>query len=569
MDTTGKKQLIWLIVACLLFIYFYSMVHELAKALGTQKLRELFNQGGFMGACRQMPWGKALSSAARQWLLLALIIAFSGWGRPYFERFSQLLLAVPRPYFLLGVVGMAFAIHLGIFYCKYMFFPRSGDSHAYLFQARVLLKGRLSIPSHPLREFFDSDWIINNGRMYAQYTLGNSIMLALGYLVGAPWLVNPLLAALALIFIYRSALELFGEQIARYSVLLLLATPLYHVELPSSYLSHAPTLFFLSIFVYYFIRSCRQGDRPWQALAAGAALGMAFNTRPMTALCASLPLLAWAGYSSLRDWRVFSRRWLFFFLGVLPFILLFLGANWAQNGSPFVSGYSVYNNNALLDLSKQRYSPTKAILTLLFRLYLLAGLLARYPLSGGMILFVIALTFIRFKPVYLFLWAAFLVTCLGYLPAATAVWQYRYYYTPAIFLLFLLPLGLYWLGDWLRENFHFSSASSLLSAFLLAGVLCSSAAAYRQGVKPYPWMLVFKRPHDTAQRANLQNALVFIREVEYFYPRWYCRNFPDFDKAPIIWALDLGDEYNRKLLDYYPKRHAYLYIKGKLVPYGR
>jgi hypothetical protein len=58
-----------------------------------------------------------------------------------------------------------------------------------------------------------------------------------------------------------------------------------------------------------------------------------------------------------------------------------------------------------------------------------------------------------------------------------------------------------------------------------------------------------------------------------FAYRDWTRNGPDIDGQEIVWARDMDTEHNRRLLDYYKDRHAWLLdvdISGtKLLPYPR
>jgi len=578
----------------LIVVYGYALLDGLFTSQGLEMMRHFHHQGDWqsmLSLLRQLPWLKSLAAASLQWGFLLGILLLATWARSPLERMAEWLVSFPRPYFLLTLVILAFTASLAVFYFNYQFFPRSGDAHALLFQARVLAKGALSVPSHAAREFFNSDYIINNGRMYAEYPLGTSFMLMWGVFLGIPWLINPLLAALALVFVYYTANELYGELIARYGVLILLASPLYF-SLPPSYLSHAPQLFFLSVFIYFFLKTInvgadlrvcpnsggqrrpplqgfRPGDRSkhqnWHPLVAGVALGMALNTRPMTALTFSLPLLAWASYLLLKDWQAFYRKALIFLLGLLPFLLGLFLINQLQNGHPLVFGHQVYNGpRPTFGFNLPGYNFRQAVNTYLFRLGLLLKSLIYPPLSAGGLLVLIALSFMNFKKRNYLLWGFFALTSLGYLPVLSAVWHVRYYYTASLYLLLLLPLGISNLGQWLKENFQLAGASSLLSAFLLISLLSSLAAAYRSGLSPNVWTQALRRPYDIVAQAKLNDALVFVRNTEHFYPEWYTRNSPELND-PVLWVRDLGKR-NQELMVFYPERKAYLYDKGKLTP---
>ena len=96
--------------------------------------------------------------------------------------------------------------------------PHVQDSVTYLFQAQTLARGRLTAPAPPLAEaeatphFAQEFLLVRHGRWFGKYTPGYPMLLALGVLVRAPWLVNPLLAALAVAVMFPLSKELMGDR---------------------------------------------------------------------------------------------------------------------------------------------------------------------------------------------------------------------------------------------------------------------------------------------------------------------------------------------------------------------
>ncbi|MFB0564999.1 MAG: hypothetical protein ACETWK_04905, partial [Candidatus Aminicenantaceae bacterium] len=80
--------------------------------------------------------------------------------------------------------------------------PHINDEISYLFQANIFKSGKLYAPSSCEKEFFNFTHIINNGKWYSQYTPGYPFLLMLALFINAPWLLNPLLAALSIILFY-------------------------------------------------------------------------------------------------------------------------------------------------------------------------------------------------------------------------------------------------------------------------------------------------------------------------------------------------------------------------------
>ncbi len=62
-------------------------------------------------------------------------------------------------------------------------------------------------------------------RWYSQYPPGHPFFLMLGLLIGAPWIINPIFAALSAILLYKCALLYYGVREARLSTLLYCVSP--------------------------------------------------------------------------------------------------------------------------------------------------------------------------------------------------------------------------------------------------------------------------------------------------------------------------------------------------------
>jgi len=59
--------------------------------------------------------------------------------------------------------------------------------------------------------------------------------------------------------------------------------------------------------------------------------------------------------------------------------------------------------------------------------------------------------------------------------------------------------------------------------------------------------------------------LVFVRySPQHLFHEWI-HNAADIDRADVVWAADLGEEENRKLIEYYPTRRAWL-VEPDAVP---
>jgi hypothetical protein len=225
---------------------------------------------------------------------------------------------------------------------SYVFFrhiPHIHDEIAYLFQSKIFLQGRLYVPSPCGGNAFDFPHMINNGKWYSQYPPGYPLLLLIGLMAGMPWIVNPLLAALAVIVLYYLGREIYGEKEGRLAAFLG-AISIWFLMTSSTMLSHTGSMFFFAVFLLYL---CKSLDRPSLGcgLTAGLALGVAFLIRPFNVAVISIPFLVFYGLRSLPDLRrrlpnMAGLAAVFFM--ALTFLLAY---NTLTNGHPLSMGYVV------------------------------------------------------------------------------------------------------------------------------------------------------------------------------------------------------------------------------------
>ena len=223
--------------------------------------------------------------------------------------------------------------------------PHIQDSVTYLFQAQTLARGALTAPAPPLATaeataHFDQEFLlVRDGRWFGKYPPGWPALLAVGIRLGAPWLVNPLLAVLTAALLFQLE-RLFGVQgsggagergrtapAAHHSspampspqpsptgrgsatgllntdllITVLLTTSPFFLIMSGSLMAHSAELFWVALFMVAWSRSLAGGSatrptRRW-AIVAGLALGALFLTRQFTALTIGLVFGATLGAS--------------------------------------------------------------------------------------------------------------------------------------------------------------------------------------------------------------------------------------------------------------------------------
>ena len=215
------------------------------------------------------------------------------------------------------------------------------DTTSYLFQAKIFARGKLYLDPPPEFGFSSSPHInILNGKWYSKYPFGNALLLTLGVLINAPWIVPTLIPAITLILIYLLVKEIYSVQTAMFATILLMISPAFAI-MGATWFSEYANRFFLALFLLFLIKSIRQIK--WQfAAVSGFALGYAFNTRPLTAFAFGVCGGAFTAYEvakSKKRNQLFKTVMIF----LIPFtfmIFLCLAWNYYFTGNPLKFTYN-------------------------------------------------------------------------------------------------------------------------------------------------------------------------------------------------------------------------------------
>ena len=203
--------------------------------------------------------------------------------------------AEPGPPDRFALSTAAFVTILAGILCIYSYerHPHVTDEVAYLTQARFFAAGALTMPAPPVPEGFEVYLMdIKGDNWYAVPPPGWPIMLAVGSLVGLPWLVNPFLAGINVLLTYVFLRELYPRSFARISVFLLALSPWY-VFLGMSFMTHMFSLTCALVATIGVAWSRRDGKAMWAGFG-GLALGMMSLVRPLEAVAMAGLLGLWA-----------------------------------------------------------------------------------------------------------------------------------------------------------------------------------------------------------------------------------------------------------------------------------
>lgn len=204
----------------------------------------------------------------------------------------------------LAGVAMFFAFTCYIALAQYQAQPHILDASAYVMQAKIFASGRLAAPVPANLDAFQGPFMVaHDGRWFAQYPPGTSLLLAVGYVLRVPWVIEPLLGAFALWGIYRLGRAWYGRATAWVAILLGALSP-FLSYLAAAYLSHVPALFFEVFFLLCLTRYVRRQRTRDLILAAACWSGLLLTRE----LSAALLGLAVPAYLAATHWRALWRK---------------------------------------------------------------------------------------------------------------------------------------------------------------------------------------------------------------------------------------------------------------------
>jgi hypothetical protein len=206
------------------------------------------------------------------------------------------------------------------------------DEVAHLFHAKVFLSGRSAAPApSPSEAFLIVHTGITPAGWVSQFPPGQTVLLALGLLLHAEWLVNPVLGGFDTILVYLVARRLYGRRTALVAAFLW-AGSAWVMVMSGTYQSHVGAVTF--VLLAWTALWHPRAPRTAHFLLAGLALAAAAATRPLDAVAGAVPVLAWAAgerHVPRLIWAV---------LGGAPVMLAWAYLNWRIYGGPLMLGYT-------------------------------------------------------------------------------------------------------------------------------------------------------------------------------------------------------------------------------------
>lgn len=165
--------------------------------------------------------------------------------------------------------------------------PHVEDEVAYVFQARTFAGGALTAPLPPAAARAGLDYYLfdtEGGRWFATTAPGWPAVLALGEVIGVPWIINPLLAGLSVLLAHAIMRRRMGRDAADWVAIVMGCSP-WLISAAASLMTHSLALALILAAWVWVLRAGDRGRSPWVPLfLAGLALGCVFTTRVLDGL---------------------------------------------------------------------------------------------------------------------------------------------------------------------------------------------------------------------------------------------------------------------------------------------
>jgi hypothetical protein len=474
---------------------------------------------------------------------------------------------------ILIICALAFLVTAAAAYFAFERLPHLEDEVAYLFQAKTMALGRLTVPSPSYPDAFWTPFVLDHqGQRFGKYPPGWPGLLAGGVLAGVPWLVNPLLAALALYLVYRLGQTLYDDRVGLLAAALGLLSPLFLV-LSGSYLSHLASLVWLLLFSLWFVWTA-QGRSRWFAVGAGLALGMAFLTRSLTAVAYAVPFVI---YSLVQIVQRRQPHWPHYLLVALAggaMAVLLPGYQWAVTGDPWLNPYLLWWPYDRIGFGPDigampgGHSPYYAWINLrqdlsraatdvlgwpgLSWIPLLLGLAMRPRRARA---WALAAPFACLVVAYLFYWIG----------SPARLWGPRYYFEGFGGLWLLSAVGLLKVWDWARDQKQTWLRPALAGILLLLVVANLSVNVPSRMADAHGFYGITQSQRDPIEDAGIHNALVIVYAERWLEYGALLSGMSPLLDDDVVYARGDGPETDAAVITAFPGRSVYYLYKGHLL----
>ncbi len=465
--------------------------------------------------------------------------------------------------------------------------PHLEDEFANLWEAELMAGGEISVASPEFPRSFMVPFVVDHeGLRFGKYTPGWPALLSFGARVGAPWLVNALLAGAAAWLAYRLGSRFGGPVVGLLAALLVATSPMF-LLLSASLMSHPLSVFLALTLTLGWLDGVAAAPRQpgvpraMPITVAGLSLGLLALTRPLTAVGVGLPFGIHGAWLLVRGGREEKRAVLR--VGALALVVaaLLLVWQWALTGDALLNPYTLWWPYDRIGfgpghgVAEGGHSLNQARINTKFSLRVGQHDLYGWPYVSW-VFAPIGLLALR-KRADAWLLAGLLPSLvLAYAAYWVGAWVYgpRYYVEALGAFSVLSAAGIAALAGWLSaggtNRLRSLSVSALVIVLVGLNIGYYMPTRLQQMTGLYEMNLASR---DRVQATAPANALIIV------HPKYSWTEYgtlltltPPFADGELLLAYTRGGEQDSRLAETYPDRPVYDYYPGdpgRLVPIDR
>ncbi len=438
------------------------------------------------------------------------------------------------------------------------------DESSYRFQGRLYAAGRLMAeplpgaaktnPQTPHYLYFEHHVLAPTG-WYSKYPPGWPLVLALGYLLHADWLMNPLLGLLLLYVSAQIALAFFDDRVRWLTVLLMAISPYFFTQAYTE-LSHMLCAVLTAGATLLLIRWIERQKLVF-LIAALVCIGINFQVRPFSALVVAVGLSIGLLYQHRFQRRLLLIDLLVLLIGGVLTVAAFLGYQYLYTGHPFLSPYAVSNGrqtpgemvfgskyliNGLLRLRPQMQDTLRAVFPC-FGWLLVVGMLNRSRRRSKLP---------DFARAVMLLYPLFMLFHLNEPEPSWGANGERYYFEAYFAMAILAARGIEELVLRWNAPARRVLVATLACVAVMIPILAGSALEPLSVTLPYHRMSIALRPLLNAQT---HDDIVFLTSSLRFKSHFFNINAADWRSAPVVVLGDPGDKLREKVVRDFGRTH--------------
>jgi 4-amino-4-deoxy-L-arabinose transferase-like glycosyltransferase len=473
--------------------------------------------------------------------------------------------------------------------------PHIEDEIAYVWQAKAMAEGHLTLPSPPNIHSFLVPFVVDyQGERFGKYPPGWSALLSIAIRLDArPW-INPLLAGLGVWLTYLLGKKIFSQLVGLLAAGLTVTSPFFLMN-SGSLLSHPFGLVLSASFAlgwlgsFWKVSSRQAAEIPaslrnrWvYTILAALALGVLILTRPFTALAVAIPFGIHGLYLLIRGDARSRMRLLVFSLIAILFTGLYFLWQYSLTGNAMLDPYTLWWPYDQIGFGPGHgHAPNGHTLTQAWintRSSLQAGSYDLFGWGGFSWIFLpFGLWAARRNPKGLLIGSAALSLVLAYGAywIGATLFGPRYYFEGLYSVTLFSAAGIAWLAGWpskLGESFKRYTGWRKLRPLLITlivgvfvGINITIYLPNRLGkmVGLYNIEKADQKPFLIAQAQSLTPALVIVHVQRWMeYGALLDLENPQLT-SPFIFAWSISPTTDSMLKKDFPNRAVYHYYPGQ------